>query len=841
MLSDDRPTVANAAPPASAAAIAQIAAASPTTEQPGDTIGLYHLISLLGEGGFGRVWLAERREPFVQRVAVKILKPGMDSHAVLGRFEQERQALAVMDHPSVARVLDAGATPASMGGRPYVVMEYVAGVPITVYCDTHRLSVRQRLELFIPICEAVQHAHHKGIIHRDLKPANILVAEHDSKPLPKVIDFGVAKALSQGLTDETVFTQSGSMIGTPEYMSPEQADVGAGGDIDSRTDVYSLGAVLYELLTGEVPFASKSLRSAGYGEFQRIVREVDPPKPSTRLGNLADETRTAVATRRQADRASLALELKQELDWIPLKCLRKDRNERYSSPADLARDIRNYLEGRPLEAGPESTIYRLRKAVRRNKGLCTAATAVAAALLVGFVLFAIQSYRVGVQRDAAIAARAQAETAESVAKASLALADQERRRAEAINDFIQTALKAGDPNQGGRRDMRVTEAIDSAVREINAGAFKDQPATEAALRFTVAEILNGNTKSAEALPMAQRGLEIARQLHNGDHADIARGLSTVAGCLHTLGRDEEALDLYQQALAMDLRLHPPPSSDHIDTMQAYRHLGVCLQALGKPAEAITNFKNALAMARRLNAGDNEQTALVLENLGYCLQSTGQPDDGLPYIEESLAMVERLHPGDDNEKARVMSQVGFCLQLVGRTEDALAKHQAVLDMRRRMFKNDQPTVANSMANVANVLMLLGRYGEALPLFEECIAMRRRLFASDNVELAHALNGLGRCTALSGKNIEAEPILRESVAMYGRVNSGDNRFLADALANLAQCLASQGKHDEALSNAEQAAAMADRILPETAPVRRKCDSLLATLRKRADDPKTKGGKR
>lgn len=449
--------------------------ALPAPRLTGGLVGPYTLLERIGEGGFGEVWLAEQREPR-RRVALKIIKAGMDSGEVLTRFAVEQQALALMDHPNVAKVFDAGRTGAQSpigGGRPYFVMEHAAGLPITEYCDTNRLRIRQRLELFVPICQAVQHAHTKGIIHRDLKPSNILVTLAEGRPAPKVIDFGIAKATTIPLTDRTLYTQAGRLMGTPEYMSPEQAGT-SGIDVDTRTDIYSLGVILYQLLTGTLPFDPRVLRKADYSSLVNIIREQEPPRPSTRLSTLSSDavnqhggaTPRALAQARDVDFATLQRQVRGELDWIVMKCLEKDRARRYETANGLAADVQRYLAGEPVAAAPPSRLYRLRKFARRNRAMMIAGALVATTFVLGLagtssgLVWALRAQGLA-NREAQHARQAERQAEDRLGDAYVAQAREKRlRREPGFTSECLALLGRAVQARGATLDMR-NEALAS--------------------------------------------------------------------------------------------------------------------------------------------------------------------------------------------------------------------------------------------------------------------------------------------------------------------------------------------------------------------------------------------
>ena len=413
-------------PPGLAATIAPPSLA----EHPGQTIGCYKLLEEIGEGGMGVVYMAEQREPVRRKVALKIIKPGMDTREVIARFEAERQALALMDHPNIAKVFDAGVTDS---GRPYFVMELVNGVPLTDYCDQNRLTTGERLELFAQVCRAIEHAHQKGIIHRDIKPSNVMVTLYDGVPVPKVIDFGVAKSVSGQLTEKTLFTHHGQMLGTPLYMSPEQAER-SGLDVDTRCDIYSLGVLLYELLTGGTPFDRERVREVAYDELRRMIREDDPPRPSARISTLGAAA-TVISGRRKTDPARLSQLLRRDLDWIVMKALQKDRSQRYQTASDFARDIQHYLAHEPVNAGPPGTWYRIRKYARRFRVPLSIAAGFVVLLVVITILAVRGYYREAKLRSDTETARRQAEIALGEARTHAVKPRMRQRRQRTISTW----------------------------------------------------------------------------------------------------------------------------------------------------------------------------------------------------------------------------------------------------------------------------------------------------------------------------------------------------------------------------------------------------------------------
>ncbi|MHC4080471.1 MAG: serine/threonine protein kinase [Planctomycetota bacterium] len=600
-------------------------------EAVGTVIGRYRLLEEIGEGGFGTVYMAEQQSPVRRMVAFKIIKLGMDTKQVIARFEAERQALAMMEHPNIAKVLDAGATET---GRPYFVMELVKGVPLGEYCDTEGLSTVERLKLFIEVCHAVQHAHQKGVIHRDIKPSNVMVTMHDGRPVPKVIDFGIAKATNARLTEKTLFTEYRQLVGTPEYMSPEQAEM-SDFDVDTRTDIYSLGVLLYELLTGTTPFDSHDLRRGGFGEIQRIICEEEPPKPSTRLSSMqtargGSTSLPDVARNRRTDPTSLRRSVRGDLDWIVMKAMEKDRTRRYATAQELAQDIERHLANEPVTASPPSASYRLHKMVRRNRG-----TVVAASLVIGSLVLGIAGTSMGMVR----AVRAER------------IAEQKAHVAESVNEFLNRDLLAVVPpvaDTASEQSVFIRQVLDVATTRIDeacseGGRFANEPLVEAQIRGTLSDTYRRIGAFTDAEPHARRAVEICGDVLGNEHPKSLRAKQVLATVFAGEGRFVEAEALHRDTVETQIRVL---GEDHPDTVGSMNELVIAYCGQGRFEEAEPLIVKSLEIERKMLGEQRAEVLVSVDGLAAAHLSRGRHDDAVVLYEKAIEIARRTL-GDDH--------------------------------------------------------------------------------------------------------------------------------------------------------------------------------------------------
>ena len=725
--------------------------ASQSGEKPGDRIGRYKLLQQIGEGGCGVVYMAEQEEPVRRRVALKIIKPGMDTKSVIARFEAERQALALMDHQSICHVFDAGATES---GRPYFVMELVKGAKITDYCDRHSLSIGARLELFIQVCDAVQHAHQKGIIHRDIKPANILVTTgRDGKPAPKVIDFGIAKAITgQQLTDKTIFTAYEMVIGTPAYMSPEQAAL-AITDVDTRTDIYSLGVLLYELLTGTTPFETQELLKAGFDEVRRVIRDEEPVRPSTRLTTMTAADLMRVSKQHGAEGANLIHQMRGDLDWIVMKALEKDRTRRYATAYGLGLDIQRHLSGEPVLACPPSRLYRFRKLVSRHKVEFAAFGIVLATLVAGL---GITTWSLSNEKRAHREAVTEAIRSGQVAR------------------FLNDMLTSGDPLLANGREspeVMLRDMLDKAAKRVGT-ELTNQPAVRAELRMTIGKVYTHLGLLEKAETMFQDALTLYCELPDSEEkvADARYALSAV---YTQQGKVPQSREEVRKALPIIVKLK---GEESMEVVRLETKLALADLSEGKPAAAESRARKALATGRRLVGDRSEQLQETKFALAQALGAKGELAEAEGLARNCLSVAQTEYGSNNVKTSPSRTILTYFLGRQGKLAEAETVIRQSVAILRQNLSPDHPMLEEALFFLGHVLQLEGKNGQAADVERELLGIRRKLYRVGDDRLMDTATTLvkilvpdldeAKLAHLAEEIPEAWAVLSEDLAEHGR---------------------------------------------------------------------------
>jgi eukaryotic-like serine/threonine-protein kinase len=777
-----------------------------------DVIGPYRIVRVLGEGGMGLVYEAEQLEPLQRTVALKVIRRGMDTDEVLARFESERRALAVMDHPNIARALDAGTT---VDGLPYFVMELVAGEPITDYCDRHALDLRGRLELFVAVCKGVQHAHQKGVIHRDLKPSNILVRLTDGRPVPVIIDFGIARAVERPLDDGRFATAIGVMVGTPVYMSPEQASQ---LDIDTRADIYSLGMVLYQLVTGVLPFEFHGLLPIQW-IARYVLGQADVPTPSHRVATLEGERSAGVAHERHTTPVGLHRQLTGDLDWIVLKAIARDRVHRYETANALALDIERHLEHKPVVARPPTLGYTAAKFVRRHRlGVSVLATAVVA-LAIGVASIARERTR----------------------------AEREGAKAQAISGFLQDMLESADPWEGGARQTTVIEALRAGVQRLDSGSVAD-PLVAASIRRTIGRVYLslGRTPEADTLiraalairleetgaeseetaesygdlghvyfaqgkfdsaaPLYERALQIVRRRLGDRDTTVANVLLDLADVAGQMGARERADSLSEEALRIVRRAYP---AGDLSVVAAMSRVHGAQFGAGNLVQAESTGRAALAMLRDLGLERHPQAVPILNDLALNRAFQGDPAEGLALMRQVLKLDSALFGTSHPYLATHLENLGTIYQSAGFNDSTRTVVRQALTIRRAMLADDNPAIGRSLFNLATAEYVDQNYDSAEPLFEEALVRMRRAYGPEHTDVVYATGALGRNQYFAGRKAEAERNLRRALDVTNSDGRLEPRYYARFGAVLLSLLVQQSRWVEAEPLALRVLAIQDSL--------------------------------
>ncbi len=765
----------------------------------------YRILRTLGEGGMGIVYLAQQSEPVSRQVALKVIRSGPGDRHAAARFEAERQALARLDHPVIAKVFDAGQT---SDDRLYFAMEYVEGERITDYCDSHRLTTRDRLDLLAQVCDGVQHAHQRGIIHRDLKPSNVLVGSLDGRAFPKIIDFGVAKATEQRLTERSLMTELGVLLGTPEYMSPEQAGMGP-LDVDTRTDVYALGVLLYELLTGRLPLDPERMRAAPLVEVLRRIQEEIPARPSLKITGLAEQGRE-IALLRSADPAALCRQLAGDLDVITMKALEKERDRRYGSATELAADLRRHLNDEPVLARPPSTGYQLRKLIARNK-LPSAFAVVLLLALLAFSTSVSLLYRRSQQH------LGRALTAESAAA-------REASTSRQVSDFLIGLFQGADPGRTGGQTVTARDLLDDGAERIGK-ELAEQPTIQAEMQAVLGSLYYELGVYDESIRLLEQSLEQRRRLLADGHADVAESAGRLAVTLNEVGEHDRGEALHREALGIYERAAGPDSPEVVSALDG---LGLTLAIKSDYDAAIPLLERALEICRSDPVKHEKGLPSVLHNLGQTLKWKGDYAEAEPIYREALELRTRRHGLYHPSTAVTMNNMGSMFNEQGRYEEAERYTKGSLDIWIRLLGEDHADVALARNNLAMLYTNMGRHREAVPLMEQAIAANRKIHGERSERVATELGNLGGIKSELGEHEEALRLRRQALAIGREVFQGVHMVLGHYLTGLGDELVVAGRYEEAEENLEAAIGMYDKTVTPDHPRRGRALLALGEMR-------------